>query len=277
MIGPDAGEAIGLQLLPHRQRIAVALAHVLAQFGHLVGDAEQVLHVVADLMRDHVSLRKVSRGAEPVGELVEEGEVDIHTLVGRAIERTHRRLAKATGGLSGIAEQNQSRLAVGLADLPLEDVTPHILGALEDARHEVRFRIVAGRPGRAALLGGRVTRRAAARGTVESAEQGARVGAQHQRQHDNGDQAEATLEQAAADRDRNARPTKAAASQPTTTKSTTAKVVTSTFLGDCFHIETTTGNGTAITAQVAFNEEPFAPGESVHVYWHPADELPVRE
>ena len=62
-----------------------------------------------------------------------------------------------------------------------------------------------------------------------------------------------------------------------TTKSTIAKVVTSTFLGDCFHIETTTENGTAITAQVAFNEEPFAPGESVHVYWHPADELPVRE
>jgi ABC-type Fe3+/spermidine/putrescine transport system ATPase subunit len=62
-----------------------------------------------------------------------------------------------------------------------------------------------------------------------------------------------------------------------TTKSTTAKVVTSTFLGDCFHIETTTEQGTAITAQVAFNEDPFAPGESVHVYWHPADELPVRE
>ncbi len=60
------------------------------------------------------------------------------------------------------------------------------------------------------------------------------------------------------------------------TKSTTAKVVTSTFLGDCFHIETTTENGTAITAQVAFNEEPFAPGESVHVYWHASDELPVR-
>ena len=62
-----------------------------------------------------------------------------------------------------------------------------------------------------------------------------------------------------------------------TTKSTTAKVVTSTFLGDCFHIETTTEQGTAFTAQVAFNEDPFAPGESVHVYWHPADELPVRE
>ena len=61
------------------------------------------------------------------------------------------------------------------------------------------------------------------------------------------------------------------------TKSVQAKVVTSTFLGDCFHIETTTENGIAITAQVAFNEEPFAPGESVHVYWHPADELPVRE
>lgn len=66
--------------------------------------------------------------------------------------------------------------------------------------------------------------------------------------------------------------------QPETNlKSTTAKVVTSTFLGDCFHIETTTPQGTSITAQVAFDEKPFAPGESVHVYWQESDELPVRE
>ncbi|MFN0102650.1 MAG: ABC transporter ATP-binding protein [Bryobacteraceae bacterium] len=56
-----------------------------------------------------------------------------------------------------------------------------------------------------------------------------------------------------------------------------ALVETSIFLGDCFHVQTRTGAGVAITAQVPHNEEPFANGDRVHVWWHSADELPVRE
>lgn len=56
-----------------------------------------------------------------------------------------------------------------------------------------------------------------------------------------------------------------------------AQVEASIFLGDCFHVETRTGTGLSITAQVPHNEEAFARGENVYVWWHPADELPVRE
>jgi ABC-type Fe3+/spermidine/putrescine transport system ATPase subunit len=56
-----------------------------------------------------------------------------------------------------------------------------------------------------------------------------------------------------------------------------ALVETSIFLGDCFHVQTRTSSGVAITAQVDHNEEPFANGDRVHIWWHPEDELPVRE
>ena len=56
-----------------------------------------------------------------------------------------------------------------------------------------------------------------------------------------------------------------------------AQVETSIFLGDCFHVQTRTPAGVTVTAQVPFDEQPYTSGDRVHVWWHPADELPVRE
>ena len=56
-----------------------------------------------------------------------------------------------------------------------------------------------------------------------------------------------------------------------------ALVETSIFLGDCFHVQTRTNAGVAITAQVDHDEEQYANGDRVHIWWHPRDELPVRE
>jgi len=56
-----------------------------------------------------------------------------------------------------------------------------------------------------------------------------------------------------------------------------ALVETSVFLGDCFHVQTRTNAGVAITAQVDHDEEQYANGDRVHIWWHPRDELPVRE
>ena len=53
VVGPDAGEAVGLQLELHRKS-AAARSVPLLRFLHLRQDAEQVLHVMADLVRDHV-------------------------------------------------------------------------------------------------------------------------------------------------------------------------------------------------------------------------------
>ncbi|MBI2685462.1 MAG: ABC transporter ATP-binding protein [Acidobacteria bacterium] len=60
-------------------------------------------------------------------------------------------------------------------------------------------------------------------------------------------------------------------------KAVQAEVDSSTFLGDCFHIQTHTADGTAVTAQVPHSDEPYAIGDRVHVWWHTSDELPVRE
>ncbi len=223
VIGPHAGQAIGLQFDPHRHGIGVALAHVLAQLRDLARDTEQVLHVMADLVGDHVGLRELARRMEALGELVEEREVDIDALVGRAIERPHRRLTLAAGGLRGIAEQHQTRLLVLPAHL-LEEVAPHVLGALQHPRDETLFRVVGRRPRRGALraLRRHVTAAAAAAATVavdEAAEQSERIDAQNQADHDDGDQAEAALEQAAAQRDRDAR----AAAESAAAKATAAK------------------------------------------------------
>lgn len=64
---------------------------------------------------------------------------------------------------------------------------------------------------------------------------------------------------------------------PSAARVLSATVQTSVFLGDCFHVHARTGAGLTVTAQVPHNEEPFSSGDEVHLWWHPADELPVRE
>ena len=47
------------------------------------------------------------------------------------------------------------------------------------------------------------------------------------------------------------------------------------FLGDCFHIETRLASGESVVAQVPRLDDPFQPGEAVHMWWSAADELPL--
>ncbi len=47
------------------------------------------------------------------------------------------------------------------------------------------------------------------------------------------------------------------------------------FLGNCFHVETRLPSGESMVAQVSHLDEPFQPGESVHMWWSPSDELPL--
>ena len=79
-VRPHAGKAIRLQLHPHLDLIGVArisLLHLL----HLVGDAENGLHVMANLVGDDVGLREVARRAEAALQLLIEGEVEVAPLV----------------------------------------------------------------------------------------------------------------------------------------------------------------------------------------------------
>ena len=58
---PDAGVAVGLQLESHRGAPRARPRILL----HARGGPQQVLHVMAELVRDHVCLGKIARGAEP--------------------------------------------------------------------------------------------------------------------------------------------------------------------------------------------------------------------
>lgn len=46
-----------------------------------------------------------------------------------------------------------------------------------------------------------------------------------------------------------------------------------TFLGNCFHVEAELKEGGVVVAEVPRHTDPFKPGESVHMWWLPADEL----
>jgi hypothetical protein len=75
-----------------RRRLAVGRALRLLGLGQ---NAEQILHVMPDLVRDHVGLGKLARFAANVaaakarGDLIEEGGVEVDLLVGRTVERSH--------------------------------------------------------------------------------------------------------------------------------------------------------------------------------------------
>ena len=133
VIGPDAGEAVGLQLHAHLERVGLRLAHALARGLDLIGDAEQLLHVMADLMRDDIGLGHVARRVEAVLQLLVEVEVDIDLLVVRAVERAHLRQPSAAGRAHAAGEQHQLGIAIALA-VARQDIPPDILGVAENDR-----------------------------------------------------------------------------------------------------------------------------------------------
>src|ERR1041385_1033016 len=102
VVGPDAGEAVGLQLGAHLEPVRVgAVGGALLRLLHLGQDAEQVLHMVADLVGDHVGLRELAglaaAAAKAPLELVEERGIEIHLAVIGTVERSHRALGSSTG------------------------------------------------------------------------------------------------------------------------------------------------------------------------------------
>ena len=137
-VRPHAGEAVGLQLDPHLQLIGFDLAAgLLLHSRHARNDAEQVLHMMARLVRDDVGLRELARPARAAAEtrlyLAEKRGVEEDALVGRAVERPHRRLRHAAAAaIGGVAEQHDARAGIGLS-AGLEDFAPAIVDLAEHA------------------------------------------------------------------------------------------------------------------------------------------------
>src|SRR5262249_23132719 len=114
-----------------------ALLHLL----HLRKYAQQVLHVMADLVRNHVRLRKLAglaagiAGAEPAFEILEERGVEINLAIIRTIEWPHRGLSEPAGRTREAGEHHERGRLIRLAVLR-ENLLPLRLRAPEHGRHE---------------------------------------------------------------------------------------------------------------------------------------------
>jgi spermidine/putrescine transport system ATP-binding protein len=51
---------------------------------------------------------------------------------------------------------------------------------------------------------------------------------------------------------------------------------TSTFLGNCLHVEADLGQGLHAVCEVPRNGTSYQPGQNVHVWWHAADEIRIQ-
>ena len=107
--------------------------------------------MVAVLVGDHVGLdERGVRGAEARCQLVEEAEVDVHELVGRAVERPHVGAREAAPRLYLVREEDGVDVLVLLA-APLEDAAPEALDAVHDADDAAVVALVRGLAGPAFL------------------------------------------------------------------------------------------------------------------------------
>ena len=103
--------------------------------------ADEILDVVAIFMRDHIGLRELSRRAELLGKLVEEGQVQIDALVVRAVERPGGRLAFAARCRCVLRVEGDGGGREGHA-ARLQDRRPHIFGGADDLAREIQLRVV---------------------------------------------------------------------------------------------------------------------------------------
>src|SRR6266849_3512857 len=140
-LGPDPGETIGLQLDLDLQVIRLDLADGVLTLLHLRQDAEQILHVVTDLVGDHVGLGELARlavvaAAKSALQVAEERRVEIDPLVVGTIERPHGGTRGAAGRARRAGEHHQGGRPVAPA-LLLQQIPPYRLGAAEHSGDEL--------------------------------------------------------------------------------------------------------------------------------------------
>ncbi len=112
VVGPDPGQAVGHQLGADR-----AAGRALGVLLRAVEQAEDVLDVMAVLVGDDVLLGQgPAVRAEPAGQLVEEGRVDVDPLVEGAVERPDVVGRRTAGRLLLARVDDDRRVRVALAD-----------------------------------------------------------------------------------------------------------------------------------------------------------------
>ena len=105
-------------------------------------NAEKILHVMTDLVRDHVGLREFAgaaadgAAAELRFDLPEERGIEVNAPVVRTIERPHRRLCRAASRPRDAREQDQFGWIVGALQA-LEYLAPTVLRVAEHGGDEL--------------------------------------------------------------------------------------------------------------------------------------------
>ena len=108
--------------------------------------------MVADLVRDDISVGEVAAAAIFGLHVMEERHVEIDRLVHGAIERPHRRLRAAATGIGRAVIEHQFRVDVSHALLRGQHFLPDRLGLAEHVANEARHAIF-GAAGDWAVLG----------------------------------------------------------------------------------------------------------------------------
>ena len=104
-VGPDASQAIGLQLDADLQIVGLGLIHGTLRLLRFWQHTQQVLYVVTNLVSNHVGLRELASltadlaSTQTPFEVLKEACVEVDLLVEWAIERSHRGLCKSATGL----------------------------------------------------------------------------------------------------------------------------------------------------------------------------------
>ena len=105
-VRPDAGEAVRLQLEPNRELVPSS-GFSCGREVDVLHHAEQVLDVVADLVRDDVRLREVARRVEPLLQLLHERQIEIDLAVARAVEGADGRRGVAAARLHAVCRRGR--------------------------------------------------------------------------------------------------------------------------------------------------------------------------
>ena len=100
---------------------------------------------MADLVGDHVRGGEVPGRPEAARELVEEGEVEVHLVVRRAVERPGLRTEAVPQPDCVAVENDDDRRARVLLVGPREELLPRVLRVLGDELRELEDRVLGGR------------------------------------------------------------------------------------------------------------------------------------
>lgn len=89
VVRPQASVEIGLQFEGNGEAVSAFFVGPGLELPNLIGSAHQVLDMMTYFVCDHIGHCEVAAGTEAVFQFLEEREIEVNLIVGRAIERAY--------------------------------------------------------------------------------------------------------------------------------------------------------------------------------------------